>query len=97
MEIDLTETLFAVVDVPLESLGDSITSAVIVEWQKKAGDSIAEDDVIAVVETDKVPACIADSASVLPLLSQVTMDIRAKGAGVFVEGYTEAGGEVRYC
>jgi len=68
---------FSVVDVPLESLGDSITSAVIVEWQKKAGDSIAEDDVIAVVETDKV-----------------TMDIRAKGAGVFVEGYTEAGGEL---
>ena len=38
----------------LESLGDSITSAVLLSWNKKAGDAIAEDDVIAVVETDKV-------------------------------------------
>jgi pyruvate/2-oxoglutarate dehydrogenase complex dihydrolipoamide acyltransferase (E2) component len=38
----------------LESLGDSITSAVLLSWNKKPGDAIAEDDVIAVVETDKV-------------------------------------------
>jgi len=38
----------------LESLGDSITSAVLVSWQKEPGDAIKEDDVIAIVETDKV-------------------------------------------
>jgi pyruvate/2-oxoglutarate dehydrogenase complex dihydrolipoamide acyltransferase (E2) component len=42
----------------LESLGDSITSAVLLSWAKEIGDSIKEDDVIAIVETDKVSAYI---------------------------------------
>lgn len=46
----------AVITEPLESLGDSITTAVLLSWNKKPGDAIAEDDVIAVVETDKVCA-----------------------------------------
>jgi pyruvate/2-oxoglutarate dehydrogenase complex dihydrolipoamide acyltransferase (E2) component len=40
--------------ISLESLGDSITSAVLLSWQKEVGDSIKEDDIIAIVETDKV-------------------------------------------
>jgi len=63
--------------IPLESLGDSITSAVLLSWNKKPGDAIKEDDVIGVVETDKV-----------------TMDIRAKKSGVFVEALAAAGSEV---
>lgn len=43
-----------VVTVPLESLGDSISSAVLVKWEKNEGDQVNEDDVVAVVETDKV-------------------------------------------
>ena len=62
---------------PLESLGDSITSAVLLSWSKKPGDNIKEDDVICIVETDKV-----------------TMDIRAKKSGVFVEPLTAEGAEV---
>jgi hypothetical protein len=52
--------LCAVVSTPLvtteqlDSLGDSITTAVLLSWSKEPGDSIKEDDVIAVVETDKV-------------------------------------------
>lgn len=38
----------------LESLGDSITTAVLLSWSKEIGDSVKEDDVIAIVETDKV-------------------------------------------
>ena len=38
----------------LESLGDSITTAVLLSWSKEPGDSVKEDDVIAVLETDKV-------------------------------------------
>ena len=38
----------------LESLGDSITTAVLLNWTKEAGEGVAEDDVIGVVETDKV-------------------------------------------
>ena len=39
---------------PLESLGDSITTAVLLSWSKHPGDVVKEDDVIGVVETDKV-------------------------------------------
>ena len=39
---------------PLESLGDSITTAVLLSWSKEIGDSVKEDEVIAIVETDKV-------------------------------------------
>lgn len=52
--IDLVSTVSAVVTESLESLGDSISTAVLLSWSKEAGDSIKEDDVIAVVETDKV-------------------------------------------
>ena len=61
----------------LESLGDSITTAVLLNWAKEAGEGVAEDDVIGVVETDKV-----------------TMDIRAKKSGVFIEGLCVAGDEI---
>ena len=45
---------FSVETQTLDSLGDSITTAVLISWEKEVGDAIAEDDVIAVVETDKV-------------------------------------------
>ena len=38
----------------LESLGDSITTAVLLSWNKQPGDAVNEDDVMGVVETDKV-------------------------------------------
>ncbi len=41
-----------VLNVP--SMGDSITEGTIVTWQKKAGDWVNADDVIVVLETDKV-------------------------------------------
>ena len=41
-------------NVKLESLGDSIPSAVILEWKKNVGDQVKVDDIITVVETDKV-------------------------------------------
>ncbi len=74
--LSLTHCGIVVVET-LESLGDSISTAVVVSWSKEPGDSVKEDDVIAVVETDKV-----------------TMDIRAKKSGVFVEALVAAKGEV---
>lgn len=41
-----------VLNVP--SMGDSITEGTIVTWQKKAGDWVNVDDVVVVLETDKV-------------------------------------------
>eukprot|EP01038_Epipyxis_sp_PR26KG_P012133 gene12133-16244_t len=66
-----------VITEPLESLGDSITTALLVTWSKEPGDPIKEDDVIAVVETDKV-----------------TMDIRAKKAGVFIQALASVQSEI---
>lgn len=43
-----------IVTVPLDSLGESIPNAVVLSWNKEPGDAVKEDDVIAVVETDKV-------------------------------------------
>lgn len=68
---------FSAVREPLESLGDSITTAVLLSWSKQPGDNVKEDDVIAVVETDKV-----------------TMEIRAKKSGLFVEALVASGAEV---
>ena len=36
------------------ALGESITEGTIASWAKSEGDSVAADDVIAIVETDKV-------------------------------------------
>ena len=74
---NIQKRTFAVTTENLESLGDSITSAVLVSWSKERGDSIKEDDVIAIVETDKV-----------------TMDIKSKKNGVFIEGLVAAGAEI---
>ncbi|KAH7485315.1 hypothetical protein KRP22_006467 [Phytophthora ramorum] len=40
--------------VPVPSMGDSISEGTVVEWLKKAGDYVAEDEVVVVLETDKV-------------------------------------------
>lgn len=50
----LLASLLGVQTIKLESLGDSITTAVLLSWNKQPGDAVAEDDVIGVVETDKV-------------------------------------------
>ncbi|CAM9567684.1 unnamed protein product [Scytosiphon promiscuus] len=45
----------------LPGLGDSISEGTVVEWRKSVGDSVAEDEVIAVVETDKVSVDVRSS------------------------------------
>ncbi len=41
-------------DVEVPTLGESITEATVGEWLKKAGDAVATDEPIAMLETDKV-------------------------------------------
>lgn len=41
-----------IISVP--SMGDSITEGTIVEWTKQPGDSVEVDEVVVVLETDKV-------------------------------------------
>lgn len=44
----------APVDVPVPSMGDSISEGTVVEWLKKPGDFVETDEVVVVLETDKV-------------------------------------------
>ena len=44
------------IDVP--SLGDSISEATIIEWTVNVGESVAEDDVLVILETDKVRSAL---------------------------------------
>lgn len=47
-------------------MGDSITEGVLIEWEKKVGDYANVDDIVAVVETDKVSVEIrAEEAGVI--------------------------------
>ena len=39
--------------IPMPKLGFDMAEGTLVEWVKKAGDSVAEGEVIAVIETDK--------------------------------------------
>ncbi|RHY06684.1 hypothetical protein DYB25_000102 [Aphanomyces astaci] len=45
---------FASVDIPVPSMGDSISEGTVVEWVKNVGDHVEADDVVVVIETDKV-------------------------------------------
>ena len=45
---------FADVTQDVPNMGDSITEGTIIEWAKEAGDYVSMDDVVCVIETDKV-------------------------------------------
>ncbi|SOH92629.1 2-oxoglutarate dehydrogenase E2 component [Monaibacterium marinum] len=42
------------IDIPVPSLGESVTEATVATWYKKVGDSVEADEMIAELETDKV-------------------------------------------
>ena len=49
-----TRPLLDVIDVPVPTMGDSITEGTIIEWTAQLGQLVKEGDVVAIVETDKV-------------------------------------------
>ena len=57
------------------SMGDSITEGTVVEWLKEVGDFAQEDEVIAIVETDKVSVDIR--APVSGVVTNIMADIDA--------------------
>eukprot|EP01041_Mallomonas_annulata_P013983 gene13983-29763_t len=82
--IGIHNRCMTVVTVPLKSLGDSISTAVLFNWHKQKDDQIKVDDVITVVEAVKVNCS-----------DKVTMDMRGKLSGVFVDGLTDMGSEIQ--
>jgi 2-oxoglutarate dehydrogenase E2 component (dihydrolipoamide succinyltransferase) len=67
-----TATNFAVVVVNVPSLGESISEGSIASWGKSVGSPVAIDDVIAVIETDKVTVDIKSpfSGTIVELLGE---------------------------
>ena len=47
-----------IVDVLMPKMGESITEGTIVEWKKSIGDSIAKDETLLEISTDKVDSCL---------------------------------------
>ena len=47
--------------VPVPEMGDSITEGTILEWVKQPGDYVEMDDVVVVIETDKVKVASSDT------------------------------------
>jgi len=76
--------------VPVPSMGDSISEGTIVEWVKAVGDFVAPDDVVVILETDKVSVDVrSPSAGVLArqlALSQETVSVGAPLFSLEVEG-----------
>ena len=52
-----------VVTINVPALGESISEGSIATWEKAAGDSVNIDDVVAVIETDKVTVDIKSAFS----------------------------------
>ncbi|KEP65397.1 UNVERIFIED_CONTAM: dihydrolipoamide acyltransferase, putative [Hammondia hammondi] len=81
-----------VIKVP--SLGDSITEGGLLEWRKKVGDFVLVDEVLCVIETDKVTVEIHSDCSGI-LLSQAAQegDTVQVGSQLAVLDYSDAAAE----
>jgi 2-oxoglutarate dehydrogenase E2 component (dihydrolipoamide succinyltransferase) len=58
-----TSRQFAVQDVKLPSLGESVTEGSVQTWLKKLGDYVKEDEVVVAIESDKMGQEIRSSHS----------------------------------
>src|SRR5688572_11759180 len=56
----------AIVDVKVPQLSESVAEATLLQWKKKAGEAVAQDEILVEIETDKVVLEVpAPSAGVL--------------------------------
>ena len=67
-------------EVRVPTLGESVTEATIAKWHKKAGDTVARDEIICELETDKVSVEV--SAAEAGVLAEI---IVAEGANVGID------------
>ena len=69
-----------IIDVVMPKMGESITEGTILEWKKQVGDSIAMDEILLEIGTDKVDSEIPSSAE------GVIVEILAKSNDVIEVG-----------
>ncbi len=77
------------VEIRVPTLGDSVTEATIAKWHKKVGDSVAQDEPIVELETDKVTVEI--NAPAAGTIGEITADAGATVHVNAVIGAIEAG------
>ena len=65
---------FATETAKVPSLGDSITEGTIVKWSKNVGDTVEQDEVIVIIETDKVSVDIR-----APAAGKITSQLAKEG------------------
>lgn len=53
----------AATDIPVPTLGESVTEATVSTWFKKVGDAVAQDEILCELETDKVSVEVPAPAS----------------------------------
>src|SRR5690606_14007762 len=59
-------TQMAIVEVKVPQLSESVAEATLLQWKKKAGEALAQDEILIEIETDKVVLEVpAPSAGVL--------------------------------
>ena len=61
------------IDVVMPKMGESITEGTILEWKKQVGDSVAKDETILEISTDKVDSEVPSPAAgtVLEIIAQL--------------------------
>src|SRR4051812_2828450 len=53
----------AVIEIQMPAMGESVSEGTILEWAKQPGDSVAEDETIVEISTDKVDAEVPSPAA----------------------------------
>jgi 2-oxoglutarate dehydrogenase E2 component (dihydrolipoamide succinyltransferase) len=76
-------------NIVVPSLGESVSSATVARWLKKAGDAVAADEPLVELETDKVTVEV--NAPVAGVISAITADTGAEVLPGAVLGSIEAG------
>ena len=78
------------VEIKVPTLGESVSEATIAKWLKKAGDSVAADEPLVELETDKVSLEVGAPAA--GVLSEILVEVGGDVAVGAVIGRIEAGG-----
>ena len=69
MDTKYSQGALMVVEIKVPSVGESVQEAVLAEWFKNDGDTVAKDDPLFVIETDKVTLEVAaEAAGILKIL-----------------------------
>ena len=87
----MTSAAAVLVDVTVPELGESVTEATVARWYKAAGDTVARDETIAELETDKVNLEVFATAS--GVLREIVVEAEHDVAVGAVIARIEAGAE----